>query len=289
MGIVKSMLRLLMPRVRCFLDVDNLTSIADLEHYVQQSDLILIFLTKGYINSKNCRRELIASTTANKPLLLMRETDIDTHGGMTLTMLEDEFALLTEAQQLSNAEALAVRHLLSDGLKMIDYHREKVFKYACLIQIAQTIMEQQLGPRGSSDPPRLRIKDQIQVIRCATATRSLYMSVHYRALPSGTGQESIFDVVARHVARFGVRLQSQLMVDTPILLMLCPGAFKKAGLVDEICTLLDPQWRSRVGKEKGTGKIRRRTHDILTQRVRASVSTGKASASRGLAARACCR
>ena len=40
MSTVKSMLRLLLPGVECFLDVDNLKSISELEEYVNQTDLV---------------------------------------------------------------------------------------------------------------------------------------------------------------------------------------------------------------------------------------------------------
>jgi len=40
MSTVKSMLRLLLPGIECFLDVDNLKSIAELEEYVNQTDLV---------------------------------------------------------------------------------------------------------------------------------------------------------------------------------------------------------------------------------------------------------
>ena len=40
------------PPSQCFLDVDNLSSIADLEMHVEESDLVLIFLTRGYISSR---------------------------------------------------------------------------------------------------------------------------------------------------------------------------------------------------------------------------------------------
>ena len=40
MSTVKSMLRLLLPGIECFLDVDNLKSISELEEYVNQTDLV---------------------------------------------------------------------------------------------------------------------------------------------------------------------------------------------------------------------------------------------------------
>lgn len=128
---VKSMLRLLVPQINCFLDVDNLTSIKLLETYVQKSDLVLVLLTQGYVRSKNCRRELLAAVQAGKPLLVLRETDIDSHGGVTVDMVREELKLLIDEQaaDLAHAEVEAMCQLL-DSSEIVDYHREKCFKYA---------------------------------------------------------------------------------------------------------------------------------------------------------------
>ena len=58
---------------------------------------VLIFLTRDYLNSANCRRELLAAVAANKPLLLLRETD-ETHGGISLEMATDEVELLAQCR-----------------------------------------------------------------------------------------------------------------------------------------------------------------------------------------------
>ena len=52
-----------------FLDVDDLTDIALLEEYIASSDVLLVFLTRDYISSKNCRRELVAAMHQDLPLL----------------------------------------------------------------------------------------------------------------------------------------------------------------------------------------------------------------------------
>jgi hypothetical protein len=50
---IKRQLQRLLPAIRVFLDVDDLENIGDLEKYVDQSAVILIFLSKGYFKSKN--------------------------------------------------------------------------------------------------------------------------------------------------------------------------------------------------------------------------------------------
>ena len=43
---------------------------------------VLIFLSAGYLESKNCRREARAAVQQNKPIVLVRETERD-KGGMS--------------------------------------------------------------------------------------------------------------------------------------------------------------------------------------------------------------
>ena len=61
MATVKSMLRLLLPsrstsvEIHCFLDVDNLTSLAELEGYVRRSDLVRLQPTEmSVVPSRQC-------------------------------------------------------------------------------------------------------------------------------------------------------------------------------------------------------------------------------------------
>ena len=69
------MLSTMLPGARCFLDVDNLDDIAKLEQYIDWSECILILLTRDYISSRNCRRELVYTFKLTKPLIvLLRRT-----------------------------------------------------------------------------------------------------------------------------------------------------------------------------------------------------------------------
>ena len=55
---IKRQITMLLPSVKIFLDVDDLDNIKKLEKYVGQSALIMLFLSKGYFESKNVLREL---------------------------------------------------------------------------------------------------------------------------------------------------------------------------------------------------------------------------------------
>jgi hypothetical protein len=73
-------MQLLLPGIRVFLDVDNLESIDLIEEYIEQSQVIMIFLSKGYFFSKNCMREVEHTLKARRPIALVHETDASKGG-----------------------------------------------------------------------------------------------------------------------------------------------------------------------------------------------------------------
>jgi len=126
---IKRQLQRLLPAIRVFLDVDDLENIGDLEKYVDQSAVILIFLSKGYFKSKNCLREVVATIEQKKPYLFVQEAD-PAKGGGTLDMLKLELA--DEAH----------REALFDGRRVTVWFRIQDFQVVSLIQIAEDMMRQ---------------------------------------------------------------------------------------------------------------------------------------------------
>jgi hypothetical protein len=57
MQALKKELSLLVPSLNMFLDVENLTHLGDLEALIDNSDVVLIFLSTGYFSRWNCLRE----------------------------------------------------------------------------------------------------------------------------------------------------------------------------------------------------------------------------------------
>eukprot|EP00908_Phaeocystis_cordata_P022249 Transcript_4673.p1 GENE.Transcript_4673~~Transcript_4673.p1 ORF type:complete len:605 (-),score=160.15 Transcript_4673:314-2128(-) len=84
---IKRQLQLILPGVRVFLDVDDLDDMRKLEEYVERSQSILFFLSKGYFHSGACKTEITAALAAEKPLLLVHDP---VRGGAPLDVLQED-------------------------------------------------------------------------------------------------------------------------------------------------------------------------------------------------------
>ena len=62
-------------------DVDDLEEIGNLEGYIERTNTILVYCSRGYFNSKNCMRELVASVQKAKPIIALIDTET-AHGGL---------------------------------------------------------------------------------------------------------------------------------------------------------------------------------------------------------------
>ena len=72
---IKRQLQRFVPDCAVFLDVDDLKDIGMLETYIEQSQVVLFFLSKGYFLSRNCVREVVATLEQAKPIVLVHEAD----------------------------------------------------------------------------------------------------------------------------------------------------------------------------------------------------------------------
>jgi len=88
-AVIKRQLLRMVHGLRIFLDVDDLEDIGALEKYVDESMVVLVFLSRGYFCSRNCLREIKAARARDKPLLLVLETN-DTKGGLILAEAREE-------------------------------------------------------------------------------------------------------------------------------------------------------------------------------------------------------
>ena len=64
-------LQLYLPRLKIWLDVDDLEDVGRLEEYIAESAVILIFYSEGYFRSKNCRREFYHAVVIEKPIIVV--------------------------------------------------------------------------------------------------------------------------------------------------------------------------------------------------------------------------
>jgi nucleoside-triphosphatase THEP1 len=66
-------MQLLLPGLRIWLDVDSLDDIGQLETAVTDAAVIVVFLSRGYFSSRNCRREIYAALHRNQPVVCVLE------------------------------------------------------------------------------------------------------------------------------------------------------------------------------------------------------------------------
>ena len=81
---IKAQLGALIPGLRVFLDVDDLTDIGALEALIDATDAVIVFLggstadgveRSDYMRSRNCLRELRRAVEGKKRLVFVNETD----------------------------------------------------------------------------------------------------------------------------------------------------------------------------------------------------------------------
>ena len=82
-------LQQLLPGVRIWLDVDCLDDVGRLEESVADSATFLVFLSAGYFESWNCRRELYAALASDRPFIAVHEADTS-KGGAPIAALQAE-------------------------------------------------------------------------------------------------------------------------------------------------------------------------------------------------------
>ena len=85
-AVIKNELLQFLPGCEIFLDVDDLKNIGELEAYIRRSQVVLCFLSRGYLRSTNCLREVRAALEMGKPLVLVHEADPDKGGGTRIEL-----------------------------------------------------------------------------------------------------------------------------------------------------------------------------------------------------------
>ena len=124
---IKRQLSLLLPDVSIFLDIDDLKAIDKLEEYVEQSQVIMIFVSKGYFKSNNCLREVRCTVAKKKPLALVHDT---------ARYLQSYSPLET----IKNEECPDDLRPIFDSKEVVEWHRVKDFQLVSLKLLAEEVL-----------------------------------------------------------------------------------------------------------------------------------------------------
>ena len=235
-GTLKSALQALLPELRCFLDVDSLKDIGQLEAHVRESDLVLIVLTQGYVESKNCRRELREALEQGKRLLVLRETDAN-HGAISLDELRLEASLLPLEADKTAANAIARIIEVGDSL---EWHREGHLKRVTLAAIVQDLFDLQVAAGGAA-AATVRVTcpggDSPRSSPAAVRVRARLLDAYLVGAPGVHAQ------VAEALGRAGVEVlggdgQEEEADEVPLVVVLCPQLLRDATLCEQLSTAL---------------------------------------------------
>jgi hypothetical protein len=134
---IKAQLTALIPGLRVFLDIDDLSDISALEQLIDATDVIIVFLSgsappgdaggerSDYMRSANCMRELRRAVETGKRLVFVSETDAQ-HGAVSM------------ATHRRDCPA-ELRHVL-DEHPVVPWHRTQPFASVSLRQIAERVV-----------------------------------------------------------------------------------------------------------------------------------------------------
>ncbi|EOD04348.1 hypothetical protein EMIHUDRAFT_221124 [Emiliania huxleyi CCMP1516] len=152
-AVIKNELQQFLPGCEIFLDIDDLKNIGELEAYIRRSQVVLCFLSRGYLRSTNCLREVRAALAMGKPLVLVHEADPDKGGG-TLAELRSECP-----EELRAA-------IFDAGWPMAVWHRIEAFQHVSLKVIAEALLLKAPKYAGEDELP-LCIPGEVRAVDLA--------------------------------------------------------------------------------------------------------------------------
>ena len=143
---IKRQLQLILPGVRVFLDVDDLDDMRKLKEYIECSQSVLFFLSKGYFFSGACKTEITAALAAGKPLLLVHDP---VRGGAPLTVLQEDCNEQWRGQ------------IFGSGRPIITWLRVADYQVISLKQIVAQLLHASPHYRSLAEPPRLYMPGEL--------------------------------------------------------------------------------------------------------------------------------
>ena len=168
---LKQLLQEVLPGIHCFLDVDDLHDISRLEEYIEASQTVVVFVSRGYFQSRNCMKELVSSVKQEKRIIFVCEAEVE-KGSVSLT---DEVAMV--------AKSLRV-HLEVPMAAAIMWQRARPFLEVALLELSRMIVENTEAKASTSKHDPLVLlggvldKQQLTIPLARAGARHLYTSVH---------------------------------------------------------------------------------------------------------------
>jgi hypothetical protein len=191
-------LQAILPRLDIWLDVDRFTDMDELEEQVAASAAVMIFLSRGYFASHNCRRELYAAIAAGRPIVALREADVD-KGGATVAELQHELRHTDQAhagmQQYRPVEEVLARVFSQEPLLWV---RVRAFQLVTLRLLAEAVLcrlpyyvahpgELRAGIRVSGEKPTPTAAAPVRVYFCAANFGATQLANEIGAAGAGAG------------------------------------------------------------------------------------------------------
>ena len=182
----------MLPGVKIFLDTDDLEQLVLLEDYIQQSQCILAFLSRGYFKSRPCRTELATATLHRKRIVTVHEAH-PSRGGMPIGMLHADFDQFTAPNAPAPRLDAALADIIFDETHIIEWQRQRDFQTLSLLMIAKPLL--QSTPFYITEPVDLYVPDAIERAKLAFGAHSV---VYYSS--QNPGAESLAREIAEHLA-----------------------------------------------------------------------------------------
>jgi len=117
--------------------VDDLKDIGDLEKYIERTDVIQIFLSKGYFGSRNCLREVSATLEKGRPYIFVQEIDA-AKGGGSLEALKLELTDVDQRRRLFDGRSATHWYRIQE-FQVASKPRTKHQAHVCLVPLASTL------------------------------------------------------------------------------------------------------------------------------------------------------
>mmetsp|Transcript_10844 Transcript_10844/g.36820 ORF Transcript_10844/g.36820 Transcript_10844/m.36820 type:complete len:1652 (+) Transcript_10844:467-5422(+) len=149
-AVLKEALTDAQPGLRVFRDLDDLSDTGALEDLVRQTQVMVFFLSRGFFDSANCRREVLAAFRLDKPLVVVVET-AEAHGGGSTAAAE----LRAECERCGDAEVAALApRLFGDARAIVPWYREPAYGRASVLQVCEQLWRH--GALEPAPPPTAR-------------------------------------------------------------------------------------------------------------------------------------